>query len=125
MRGAPVARENDFAAAIPTRSAPTRPGPTVTATPSMSPTPTSAATRASASSGVSASTWARAATSGTTPPNRSWRWTWAAIMFVRTLNVSSTIATAVSSQLVSIPSVITEGRTPSGSAAAIAASRSR
>ena len=34
-----MASDTAFAAAIPTRSAPTRPGPTVTATPSMSPKP--------------------------------------------------------------------------------------
>ena len=34
-----MASDTPFAAAIPTRRAPTRPGPTVTATPSMSPKP--------------------------------------------------------------------------------------
>ena len=48
---APVARAIAFAAAIPTSSAPTSPGPNVTATPSTSANPTSAAASASSSRG--------------------------------------------------------------------------
>ena len=129
-RVAPVASATAFAAAIPTRSAPTRPGPTVTATVSRSPNPTPAATRASSISGFNASTWARAATSGTTPPNRSCRWTCEAIRFERTVKPSSTTATAVSSHEVSMPRVINasspshhRGLVASGSDAAIDSSR--
>src|SRR3954468_5430904 len=102
ISGTPVANAIDFAAAMPTSSAPISPGPTVTATPSRSPNPTPAASRASSSSGVNASTCARLATSGTTPPNRSCSATCVAMRFERTSR-SSTTATAVSAHDVSIP----------------------
>ena len=112
IRGAPVASATDLAAAIPTSSAPTSPGPTVTATPPRSPKSRPVASNAWPSNGLSASTCARAATSGTTPPNRSCRCSWRAIRFARTVKPSSTIAIAVSSQEVSIPSVIKRGGSP-------------
>ena len=112
IRGTRAARETAFAAAIPTRRAPTRPGPTVTATPSRVRNPTSASPSACSSKGFSDSTCARAATSGTTPPKRSCRCSWRAMRFALTWNTSSTIATAVSSHDVSMPSVITRGARP-------------
>src|SRR6266542_3826593 len=107
MNGAPVARATDFAAARPTRRAPTRPGPTVTATPSRSAKRRDASSRARSSMGVRSSTWAREASSGTTPPNRPWTSCWLDTRFERIRTPSSTTATAVSSQDVSIPSTFT------------------
>src|SRR5438132_4724385 len=101
--GTDSARASAFAAAIPTRSAPTSPGPTVTATPSMSLIHMPASTRASVMSGLMLSRWAREATSGTTPPKRSCRWAWLDSRFDMTFRPSATMATAVSSQDVSIP----------------------
>src|SRR6266498_3257023 len=103
MNGTSRAAATALAAAIPTRSAPTRPGPTVTATASMSFTHIPASVRAMVMSGLMFSRWAREATSGTTPPNFSWRCTWLARRFERMVRPSSTTATAVSSHEVSIP----------------------
>src|SRR2546423_11775777 len=103
MKGTPSASATAFAAAIPTSSAPTSPGPTVTATASTSPTRISASFIARSIIGLMASTCAREATSGTTPPNRSCRCVWLETRFARTHRPSSTTATAVSSQEVSIP----------------------
>src|SRR4051812_27011663 len=49
------------------------------------------------------SRWARAATSGTTPPNLAWRSICEETMLERTRWPSSTTAAAVSSQVVSMP----------------------
>src|SRR6266567_339665 len=103
MNGTSRANATAFAAASPTSSAPTRPGPTVTATASTSPNQIPASVRASVSSGLTFSRWAREAISGTTPPNRSCRWAWLDSRFDRIFRPSSTTATAVSSQEVSIP----------------------
>src|SRR5919197_498000 len=111
MNGAPVTRDTAFAAASPTRREPTSPGPTVTATPSSSPKLTPATSSARSSSGLRTSTCARDASSGTTPPNRSWTSTWLATRFDRSFRPSSTTATAVSSQEVSIPRTRVAGLT--------------
>ena len=103
MNGTSKASATAFAAARPTRSAPTSPGPTVTATASTSPNQIPASERASVSKGLMFSRWAREATSGTTPPNRSCRWAWLEMRFERTWRPSSTTATAVSSHDVSNP----------------------
>src|SRR3954470_4545679 len=104
----PVARTRAFAAESPTISAPTSPGPRVTATPSMSEKRRPPASSSVCSSkGFSVSTWARAATSGTTPPKRRWRSTWLATRFARSVKRSSTTAIAVSSHDVSIPRTLT------------------
>src|SRR5512132_1198056 len=113
ISGAPVASAIDLAAAIPTRSAPTRPGPTVTATPSRSPNPHPAVSSAASISGVSASTCARLASSGTTPPKRSCTSTWLAMRLASTVSRSTT-ATAVSSHDVSIPNTFTARPSRSG-----------
>src|SRR3990172_2827656 len=102
ISGARVASAIDLAAATPTRSAPTRPGPTVTAIPSSSSNPSPVSSSACSRSGFRASTWARLASSGTTPPKRSCTSTWLASRFART-TPSWTIATPVSSQEVSMP----------------------
>src|ERR1051325_6811175 len=99
-----MAMATALAAAIPTSSAPTRPGPTVTATASIPGKATPASSRARSIIGLIASRWAREAISGTTPPNRSWRWAWLDSRLERTVRPSSTTATAVSSQEVSMPS---------------------
>src|SRR6266581_1661630 len=112
MRGAPVARAMALAPARPTRRAPTRPGPTVTAMPSRAGNRRPARARASSTSGDSTSTCAREASSGTTPPNRPCMSIWLATRLTSTSVPSSTIATAVSSQEVSIPRTF-NGRAPS------------
>src|SRR5512141_646854 len=107
ISGAPVANAIAFAPARPTTSAPTSPGPIVTATASMSAKRHPACSSASSRSGFSASTWARLASSGTTPPKRACRSTWLEMTF-ESATRSSTTATAVSSQEVSIPRTFTE-----------------
>src|SRR3990170_77315 len=106
MSSAPIAKARALAPAIPTRSAPTSPGPIVTATAWMSANRQPARSRASARSGFSASTCARLASSGTTPPKRACRSVWLEMRFDRATR-SSTTATAVSSQEVSIPRTFT------------------
>src|SRR6266581_3683211 len=61
-----------FAYTTPTRSAPTRPGPCVTATASTALHDTPASARARSTTGGSAARCARLASSGTTPPNTWW-----------------------------------------------------
>src|SRR6266540_2611794 len=102
-----------LAAAIPTRRAPTRPGPTVTATPSRSRNPHPAVSSAASIMGVRASTCARLASSGTTQPKRSCTSTWLAMRLASTVSRSTT-ATAVSSHDVSMPSTFTATPSRSG-----------
>src|SRR5438093_10975207 len=112
MKGAPVARAMALAPATPTSSAPTSPGPTVTAMPSSTENRSPVRAMASWTSGDSASTCAREASSGTTPPKRRCMSTWLDTRLTRTSEPSSTIATAVSSHEVSIPRTF-NGRAPS------------
>src|SRR3989304_1529143 len=102
MSSAPIAKARALAPAIPTRSAPTSPGPIVTATGSMSGNRKPARSRAWARSGFSASTCARLASSGTTPPKRACRSVWLEMRFDRATRASTT-ATAGSSPEVSLP----------------------
>ncbi len=60
-----------LAAATPTRRAPARPGPLVTAMASTSVMAMPAVSQARSMVGTIASRWARLATSGTTPPKRA------------------------------------------------------
>src|SRR5919201_6524674 len=106
ISGAPVARETALAAASPTKSAPISPGPDVTATPSRSSNLIPAWNKASSSSGFRTSTCARDASSGTTPPYLRCTSTWLETRFERIERPSSTTATAVSSQEVSMPRTI-------------------
>ena len=62
------AKASDLAAATPTSSAPTRPGPMAAATASMRSGPTPAVRSASSTMGSTSSRCARLAISGTTPP---------------------------------------------------------
>src|ERR1051325_10983430 len=80
----------------PTRRQPTRPGPRVTARRSRSNGLTAALSRDRSR---------RAGRSGTTPPNSLCTSTWEWMTLARTLRPSSTTATEVSSQLVSMPRV--------------------
>ena len=120
-RSAPVARATPLAAAMPTSRAPTRPGPTVTATASMSPKPDLGLAERLVHQRVQAPRHGRAPPPPA-PRHRSVRAGgpgrrsgWLAIV-----KPSSTTATAVSSQEVSMPRVITRGARASGSSAAIA-----
>src|SRR5438067_8269369 len=90
---------------IPIRRQPTMPGPRVTASRSRSPGSTPARTSAASTRPGSFSRWSRAATSGTTPPKERWSASWLWIRLASTRRPSSTTATEVSSQLVSIPRV--------------------
>src|SRR5579859_6588692 len=90
---------------IPIRRQPTRPGPRVTASRCRSFGSTPACSSAASTRPGSFSRWSRAATSGTTPPKDPWRATWLWIRLARTRRPSSTTATEVSSQLVSMPRV--------------------
>src|SRR3989441_1795912 len=89
----------------PTRRQPTRPGPRVTATRSRSEGWTAAFSRAWSRRCGSRSRWSRAASSGTTPPNSRCSSTWEWMTLARIRRPSSTTATEVSSQLVSMPRV--------------------
>ena len=91
---------------MPTRRAPTRPGPDVTATAVRSCPDMPASCRARSTMGVTVSRWARLANSGTTPPKAAWRSIWLATTDERTENVSSTTAAAVSSHDVSMASTV-------------------
>ena len=71
----------------PTSSAPTSPGPDVTATASRSGPATPASSSARATIGVMVSVWARLASSGTTPPKLACRSTWLATTEERTSSV--------------------------------------
>src|SRR5690606_26236285 len=102
MSGNPADSANALAATTPTRSEPTSPGPWVTATADRSPSPIPARSSASSTMRVIVSTCLRDATSGTTPPNRSWMSIWLETTFDSTSVPSRTTAAAVSSQLVSM-----------------------
>src|SRR6478735_8058968 len=91
-----------LAAASPTTSAPIRPGPAVTATPSISHRSTSAISHARRRVGTIASRCARLATSGTTPPNRMC-WSTLEATSLASSSVPRTIPIPVSSQDDSIP----------------------
>ncbi len=69
--GTPIAYARPLAPASPTCNAPERPGPVVTATASMPDSRRPARESASRTTGPKACRWARAAISGTTPPNRA------------------------------------------------------
>jgi hypothetical protein len=83
-RGTPQPRASDLAVAIPTSSAPTSPGPDVTATALRSGPVTPASARACSTMEVIISTWARLASSGTTPPKAACRSIWLATTDDRT-----------------------------------------
>src|SRR5438132_1099099 len=74
----------------------------------MSPRVIPASSSACWITGFIRSTWSREAISGTTPPKRACRSTCEAITFERRHSPSSTIAAAVSSQELSIPSTRTD-----------------
>ncbi len=100
--GLPSAIASDFAAATPTRSAPARPGPAVTARASTSPRLIPAVSQARWIVGTIASRWAREATSGTTPPYRACSSTEDATASARSAWPRTT-PTPVSSHEVSMP----------------------
>src|SRR6266513_666871 len=87
----------------PTSRQPTSPGPRVTASRSRSAGWTPACSSARSRRFGRRSRWSRAASSGTTPPNSLCRSTWEWMTLARTRRPSSTTATEVSSQLVSMP----------------------
>src|SRR6266516_559748 len=87
----------------PTSRQPTSPGPRVTASRSRSAGWTPACSSARSRRFGRRSRWSRAASSGTTPPNSRCRSTWEWMTLARTRRPSSTTATEVSSQLVSMP----------------------
>ena len=89
----------------PTKSAPTNPGPPVTATASISFKDNLESLSAWCNVGIIASRWARLAISGTTPPKRACSSTLDAITLANNVR-PRTIPTAVSSQDVSIPKTI-------------------
>src|SRR5438874_6568734 len=99
----PRASASPFANSIPTRSDPTRPGPSVTATASIWSTVSPAVSRACWTTRGSSVMWARDASSGTTPPYSTWM-SCAATMLAR-MRPSWTMAAPVSSQEVSIPRI--------------------
>src|SRR4051812_3158912 len=79
----------------------------------MSSKPAPASTSASATTSPTSSACARLAISGTTPPKRACRSTWLDTTLERMSWPSSTIAAAVSSQLVSMPRIaVTTRRLP-------------
>ena len=100
--GTPQPSASALAVAMPTSSAPTRPGPDVTATASRSGPATPASSNAFATTAEIVSVWARLASSGTTPPKTACRSIWLATTEERTASVSSTTAAAVSSHDVSM-----------------------
>src|SRR5690606_25719055 len=102
-KGTPRASASALAAASPTRSDPTSPGPFVTAIPSMSASVTPAWRSASSMTGSISSRCRRDATSGTTPPNFWCTSICDATTLERMMRPCSTTAAAVSSQLVSMP----------------------
>src|SRR5699024_2143608 len=101
-----LANASALAALIPTKSAPIKPGPSVTAIASISSHVSSLCSNASSKTIVICSTWCRDAISGTTPPKRLWLSICEETTFEITFVPFLTIATAVSSQLVSIPNMI-------------------
>src|SRR5213594_3174914 len=72
MRRRPPAYASAFAYTTPTSSAPTSPGPCVTATASTALHETPASASARSTTAGRAARWARLASSGTTPPNTLW-----------------------------------------------------
>src|SRR5262249_56171433 len=117
--GRRVAHASAFAAERPTRSAPTRPGPCVTATASASPSSAPAWPSASRRTGITSSRCRRDATSGTTPPKRAWRSACEETTLARISPSTVTIAAAVSSHEVSTPRItvlfgLVRGLTPDG-----------
>src|ERR1700744_138377 len=99
-----------LAKASPTITPPTSPGPAVAATPSSSVAEILASASAPATIASIVSTWARAAISGTTPPNGAWSSIWlsttADMTSTRPSGSRRTTAAAVSSQLVSTPRTV-------------------
>ena len=98
-----------LAADRPTRSEPTNPGRTATATASMPALAIPERARASSITGTIRSTWAREASSGTTPRHRAWSSSWLATTLESTTRERSMTAAAVSSQVVSIANSGTGG----------------
>ena len=97
---------NPLAYWSPTKSAPTNPGPYVTAIASMSSNVTPATSKASSTTAFIASMCFLDATSGTTPPNFVCISIWEDIIFDKTSLPLTTTAAAVSSQLLSIANII-------------------
>ena len=91
----------------PTSSAPSRPGPAVTATPSRSRSSSSRRCSSRSTSGSRFTRCAREASSGTTPPKTPCRSAWDDTRFSTTPPSLSYRATLVSSQLVSMPRIFT------------------
>ena len=111
MNGTSSANAVAFAADTPTNNAPIKPGPTVAATASTRERSMLACCIACAVTCGNASRWARLAISGTTPPNRACSASWLATTDDNTSVPPITTATAVSSQLVSIPSTTVDSST--------------
>src|SRR5271154_1482216 len=100
-----------FAVVSPTMTPPIRPGPAAAATPSSAANDFFPSAMALAITASSASTWARAAISGTTPPNSACSLTWDRTTLDKMRPCPSSVrltrAAAVSSQVVSMPRMIT------------------
>src|SRR6267143_413038 len=107
----PRAIASPFANSIPTRSEPTSPGPSVTATASICSMVVCAVSRACRTTRGSSVMCARDASSGTTPPYS--RWTSCAAAMLERMRPSSTTAAPVSSQEVSMPRMRMGGVCPS------------
>ena len=97
------AYDSAFAYDNPTNKAPTNPGPTVGVIASICLKVTFASFKAFLVTLEIASIWFLDAISGTTPPYFSWIGIWVSITLERTSLPFFTMATEVSSQLVSIP----------------------
>src|SRR5436309_262065 len=92
----------------PTSSAPTSPGPAVTAMPSSSSASIPASARARSTTGPMVRRWARLASSGTTPP-KTWWMSWERMTRLRSAGwplPRVRTAAEVSSQLVSMPRIV-------------------
>src|SRR3989338_1384496 len=105
MRGLPQDRASARAVIVPTRSEPSSPGPRVTAIRSISLGVHFASFRACSRTGSMHSSCFRAASSGITPASASKAALELEMTLLRTLQPSSTTATDVSSQEVSIPRI--------------------
>src|SRR5690554_786418 len=105
-RGLPRAQARALAVETPMSRAPTKPGPWVTATASMPDQSKSASSKALRIKGFRASRCWREAISGTTPPNRAWVSIWEATWLAKSSRPRLTMATAVSSQDVSIAKIL-------------------
>jgi hypothetical protein len=90
----------------PTMTPPINPGPAVAAMASTPASPIPASDSAAAITPSSFSTWARAAISGTTPAKGACSSIWEKTTLDRIVPSSRTTAAAVSSQLVSMPSIV-------------------